>query len=250
MKKAKFIWTDQNTRSRMRHACMRRRFNIGEIPRQAEFACFANSYYHLWINGHHVGFGPARSYPEFPEYDRYLLTPYLRAGENELTVLVRHVGFPTFHSQTMGAFFIGWGRVGEFNLATGEGWEVAECNAYDSETPWFSFAQPPTDWYDAAKDPMINPTLPWHPAVSVEAPENLGTFRPRSIPPLTWEKQPSRDLLWCEKVNDGWQFEGVRLRAPQDVPQHKRQQASATCLVYSFVHSPREQEVAVVGHWG
>jgi hypothetical protein len=48
----------------------------------------------LWVNGHEVGRGPARSQPNRQLYDSYDLSPYLTVGANAIAVLVTYYGRP------------------------------------------------------------------------------------------------------------------------------------------------------------
>jgi hypothetical protein len=57
----------------------RRTFDVEAIPANAP-ARIADSRYVLWVNGHEVGRGPARSQPYRLRYDSYDLAPYLSAG--------------------------------------------------------------------------------------------------------------------------------------------------------------------------
>ncbi len=55
----------------------------------------ADSAYRLYVNGHFVGRGPVRSYPEHKYYDIYDLAPHLRPGKNVIAALVHFYGEDT-----------------------------------------------------------------------------------------------------------------------------------------------------------
>ena len=71
-------------------ACVvfRRRFTLWSVPKAATLHLFADARYVLWVNGRCVERGPARFEPAAPEYDSVAVAPYLRAGENAISVLV------------------------------------------------------------------------------------------------------------------------------------------------------------------
>jgi hypothetical protein len=73
-----------------------RQFTLAE-PKQATLRITADSFYRLFINGHWVNDGPARSWPEHFQYDVIDATPYLVGGTNEIrrnTIGERVLGLP------------------------------------------------------------------------------------------------------------------------------------------------------------
>ena len=69
-------------------------FDLQELPTDAPARITADSRYVLWVNGHEVGRGPARSQPYRQRYDSYDLAPYLSVGGNVIAVLVTYYGRP------------------------------------------------------------------------------------------------------------------------------------------------------------
>src|SRR5512132_557634 len=55
----------------------RKTFDLQGLPAGAAARITADSRYVLWVNGHEVGRGPARSQPFRQRYDSYDLAPYL-----------------------------------------------------------------------------------------------------------------------------------------------------------------------------
>jgi hypothetical protein len=75
--------------------CMfRRTFDVEVPPAEAPARISADSRYVLWVNGHEVGRGPARSQPYRQRYDSHDLSPYLTVGANAIAVLVTYYGLP------------------------------------------------------------------------------------------------------------------------------------------------------------
>ena len=70
-------------------------FEVTETPAGAPARLTADSRYVLWINGHEIGRGPARSQPYRQRYDSYDIASHLVAGRNVITVLVTYYGAAT-----------------------------------------------------------------------------------------------------------------------------------------------------------
>ena len=64
--------------------------------KRAELFITADSRYKLWINGHFVARGPARSWPQAQCVDRLDVAPYLQPGLNVLAVQVYQPGYSHF----------------------------------------------------------------------------------------------------------------------------------------------------------
>jgi Bacterial alpha-L-rhamnosidase 6 hairpin glycosidase domain/Alpha-L-rhamnosidase N-terminal domain len=74
----------------------RRVWQLGRQPKSAEVFITADSRYKLWINGHFVARGPARSWPQAQCVDRHDVARYFVAGDNVLAVLVYQPGYSHF----------------------------------------------------------------------------------------------------------------------------------------------------------
>ena len=85
-----FFWLDSAPVGRQVYAAFRKRFNLAEVPSAATLHLFADSRYHLWINGQYVDRGPCRFDPVAPEYDTLDVRPWLKQGANVVVVLVHH----------------------------------------------------------------------------------------------------------------------------------------------------------------
>ena len=82
------IWTSAPEPQGTHFVAFRKQFTLPTLPQTALLHLFADVRYLLWINGQYVTRGPARFNPKGPEYDSIPVTPYLKAGDNTLAVLV------------------------------------------------------------------------------------------------------------------------------------------------------------------
>jgi alpha-L-rhamnosidase len=82
------IWASPDAKLQSAFVAFRKQFNMAGASTRAELSIFADVRYMLWINGQYVLRGPARFNPKGPEYDGEDVKPYLKAGDNEIVVLV------------------------------------------------------------------------------------------------------------------------------------------------------------------
>lgn len=80
---------------RFSRTSFRTTLELDEVPAQVPARLTADSRYVLWVNGHEVGRGPARSQPSRLRYDEYDLAPYLVVGTNVVAALVTYYGHAT-----------------------------------------------------------------------------------------------------------------------------------------------------------
>ena len=90
------MWEDATGEGRARVVWFRRELELEAPPSEATLHLFAGSRYLLLVNGAVIASGPARSYPERPEYDSVDLAPHLVAGRNVLAVQVLSFGTSSF----------------------------------------------------------------------------------------------------------------------------------------------------------
>lgn len=116
----------------------------------ASLAITADSRYRVWLNGTWVGDGPVRGWPEAYFADLLDLTPHVRAGRNELLVLVQFFGCGTFHviPQRGGLAAIVC-EDGREILRTGPGWDVRPAAEYPEDVPRISVQLPAMEVMDA-----------------------------------------------------------------------------------------------------
>ena len=252
MHPAPFVWPNNGIEPRMAHAYFRREFSLTGVPPSALLHLYADTNYHLFVNGEHVGFGPARAYPEFPEYDTYNLSVLFQPGPNVIAVHVLHVGVPTFHNLPGKAGFVAWGEVGEQSLSTESGWLCRLADGFERDTAIYSFAQAPIQIYDERLDaPGWNspgrPEGDWQPAVPVSNQDAWGEMRPRSIPLLTQDVTLPNVLLGAHAHVDDEEIVSFRVH---QTPDEDNSYPPANAFACTYVHSPRSQSVTVGTYWG
>ena len=123
-------------------------------PQQATLRITADSFYRLFINGHWVNDGPARSWPEHFQYDVIDATPYLVDGANEIRIIARYYGVGDFHRVPKQAGLLAQLDVQFANgkttkLSSDGSWEVALFPALTEKTPKVSIQMEPCELYDA-----------------------------------------------------------------------------------------------------
>ena len=117
------------------HAYFRKNFSLKKCE-NVYINISADDYYKLYINGRFVCQGPASAYPEFYNYNRVDISPYVQKGEN---VIVAHV---FYHGRINRAFFSGDNRMGliadiysdnELICGTDESWKYKRAMEFDGE---------------------------------------------------------------------------------------------------------------------
>ncbi|MDD5728514.1 MAG: alpha-L-rhamnosidase N-terminal domain-containing protein [Victivallales bacterium] len=201
---AKWIWREQPEYNLYNQTVVfRRGFRLDKTVKRAELAITADSFYRLFINGHWINDGPARSYPEHYSYDLLDLTPYLNAGENEIRVIARYFGCGTFHQlcQHEGLLaqleFDFTDNTGMTLISDGS-WEVSAAPQWPAAVPRISIQQEGAEFYDARLETEMNfvPAAELFPVV--EAPWQ--GLRPRESKPLTRKVWSFRKFVSAEIV--------------------------------------------------
>jgi len=253
---ASFVWLPGETGGRNVHVYFQNAFTLRSEPDEAAINLFADSNYHLRVNGEFVGYGPVRFYPEFPEYDTYDLRRFLRRGRNVVAVHALYNGFATFHTLANKPGFVAWGTVRDarrrtHDLATPGGWRCALAAGYDQEAPRYSFAQGPIHLFDERRDiPGWDSAqhVEWLKAAVVPWQDAWGPLRPRSIPGLTQDTVvPARllaahELLGTEEI--------ISFRMTQHYPPQLHVPPEAHGYACTQVYSPRAQKVRCGLYWG
>src|SRR3954471_5568167 len=84
--RARWIWAQG--RAQGRHSvALRRDISVTVVPASVPARLCALSRYTLYINGTEVARGPVRASPRRQPYDVVDLAPYLRAGDNVISVI-------------------------------------------------------------------------------------------------------------------------------------------------------------------
>ena len=82
----KYIWAHNKPNPRNDYVYFRNEFDVDASILSANIQIFADSRYQLWINEQFINFGPARSYPQNPEYDSYDISHFINKGKNVIAV--------------------------------------------------------------------------------------------------------------------------------------------------------------------
>ena len=165
------------------------------LPAEAPARITADSRYVLWVNGHEVGRGPARSQPYRQRYDSYDLSPYLAVGANVIAVLVTYYGRPMSFWQpapagsNTDAALVFEAQIGDRMLVSDDSWRVQRSAAWSllagthagegvpveivdarkSRAGWREVDFDDSDWRQAPLLPAIHPA-------------SLGETRPPTYP--------------------------------------------------------------------
>lgn len=141
---------------RFSRSIFRRTFALDEVPADASVRIAADSRYTLWINGHEVGLGPARSHPLRMRSDVYDIAPHLVAGDNAIAVVVTYYGEansvwqPAPDQSNTDAALVLEARIGEQLVVTDATWKALRSPAWEvAAEEEGKLAGLPVDIYDA-----------------------------------------------------------------------------------------------------
>ncbi len=253
---AEYIWTDDHGEGLNRYALFRRSFELAGTPASCELHIFADTRYRLTVNGLTVAHGPARFFVAKPEYDMLDLAAYLREGENVIAVAVNSYGTYTYHSDYSRGGLIAWGSAtdaagAEVDLATGPEWKAIESPGHVNETCHESFVLNPGELLDARPmpegwDAPGFDDADWPAAVTLSAQDHWGELHPRSIPLLDEREvlPRKRSHTWAARrpdAEDVYSFIAVGRDGT-------RWRIAAPTIAFTYIHSPRVQEVRL-GAW-
>lgn len=259
-----FVWADPSGAGRAQVVWFRRDLELDAPPRGASLHLFASSRYLLFVNGAVIASGPARSYPERPEFDSVDLAPYLVAGHNRVAVQVLSFGTSSFQLRRSPGAFVAWGvvRAGDasLDLSTPGAWKCARDPGYDETAPRMSFAMPPIEVYDARRagidflggDPIgTDPggaSSGWSTPLPLGDRAAWGELRPRSIPPLEARWIAPKALLAAFALDESERL--LSFRVP--VPDASRAEYAAQHLLFARtrIFSPRARRVPFGLWWG
>ncbi len=151
----------------------------------------ADTFYRVAVNGEWVNDGPGRSWPEHYQYDIIDVTPQMKPGRNEITVIAKFFGIGTFHQIPMEAGLLAQldvtpkGGGAPLRVATGADWEVRDASGWAKWAPKQSVQMGPFELFDARRAPRgddgFEPAVVRH-ATTAGPWKNL---EPRDCPLLT-----------------------------------------------------------------
>ena len=201
---AAFVWKDSEGSGRQQTVLFRRNIVLEDSVESAAIHLFADSRYHLYVNGMHINFGPSRFYTAHPEFDSYDLAPFLNPGKNVIAVEVLSNGTETYQVPLSKGGFIAWGEISTGSrretLETPGDWKMWVSEAYDHQALRFSFACGPMEIFDGRKQPAHwnrsgFDDSGWIKPVVHSDPGHWGALSPRTIPPLTQDELLPEQLL-------------------------------------------------------
>ena len=254
---ARFVWMDMEGSGRQQTVLFRRNFTLEGTADTAILHLFADSRYHLFVNGIHLNFGPSRFYPAHPEYDTYDLVPYLVKGRNTVAVEVLSNGTETYQVPLSKGGFIAWGGVkagtGRISLETPGAWKMIGSDAYDHEALRFSFACGPMEIFDGRQQPAgwNQPGFDdsrWEMPVVHGDPDHWGGLTPRTIPPLTQNELLPVELLGIYRESGREEMYNFFIKTPDRT--NRDYNSGRQMYACTYIHSPADQEVEMGLWWG
>lgn len=243
------VWLSEDDNIRFQVAYFRNTFDLTNVPERGQLSLFADSRYHLIVNGTFLSFGPARAYPEHPMYDTLDIVPFLKEGVNTISVIVISNGTATFQLRHQPPAFWAWGDIGGTSLETPGTWKAHRAEGYDAAAPRGNFATGPVEIYDERLDADLRGWQEsdyddgsWQTPVTVPR-DHWGDLFLRDIPMLTnheilpyqivnqYSLDASEDLFSFQQSNDDRSMAEFR--------------KSLKYLGYTYIHSPEAQNVTV-----
>jgi len=88
--RGQWIWSRGCLAALECYVCFRKEFALSETPARAELWITARTFFHLYINGRHVSFGPAPSPTDEPYVMCYDISYLLETGKNVVAVLTHN----------------------------------------------------------------------------------------------------------------------------------------------------------------
>lgn len=254
---ALYVWSEPEGEERAHYVMFRDVFEVQDDA-TAMLQLFVDSRYHLYVNDSFVHFGPARFYPENPQYDSYDLTDLLVDGENVIAIKALSNGTNTYQVPLSKAGFIAWGKVKEgkrtiHDFTTPGSWVCKDMEGFDRKAPKMSFATGPMEIYDGRKDPagwrlQGFDDSEWGTPVTVADQDHWGSFSKRTIPFLTADRQPASEMLGAYKLMQDEDLYSFRVKSPDRT--RREFGTNKYAFSYTYIYSPRPQKVRAGLFWG
>lgn len=254
---AKYIWPHQKPDVRNEYVYFRYEFDLSQTADIADIHLFVDSRYQLFVNEIYMNFGPARSYPEHPEFDSYDIKQYLRPGKNVIAVKALYNGIENFQVPDNRPGFIAWGSVqnGEekFSLSTPGKWKCLKSTGYDQYAMRFSFACAAMEVFDARNEPHnfnaidLN-TSKWKKPVVLKNQKAWGKLAPRSIPHLTKKEIFAKNIIGMHQLNEDEDLYMFRIKTPDE--KRRDYNRNPSVIGYTYIYSPKDQDVEIGLWWG
>jgi len=221
---------------------------IERPPEAPVLHLFADSRFRLWVNEQFVAYGPGRFVTQFPEFDSYDLSPWLRDGPNRIRVEVNYYGCSSFQTMPDGKpGFIAAGQGTGYDFRTPGAWKVRVHRAWEELAPHFSFAQNPVEICDtrvlAAE--LADPALPAAPVFAPAQP--WGSLTPRSAPYPKYDRMRPARVVAAGPLSDRWNWIGFQSIDADFV--NRRDSKQRFRRFVTWIHSPGDQTVDLQCFW-
>ncbi len=255
---AQFVWTDATGQGRNRFALLVRALVVSSPVRSALLHIFVDNRYRVRVNGQVAGYGPIRFQVCAPEHDTIDLAPWLVPGANTIAIEAWSPGANNFQaSRASSGGAIAWGSVVSEraeDLATPGLWRARVGEAWDADSPPFSFAQGPLEICDGrqlpaswfAAGPAAHAGERWLAPVAIAKPQ-WGPLTARSIPPLTLRVDVPARLASAARLDDSEDRLVARFVATGLLDRAKGHLRVPCALC---IHSPTAQRVTIGTFWG
>ncbi len=255
---ASFVWKDKDGLGRQQKVLFRYNFELKGEPKDSEFNIFADSRYHLYVNGAHINFGPSRFYTANPQYDNYDLKNFLKKGKNTIAVEVLANGMNTFQLPKSIGGFIAWGTVldhtgKKINVSTPGKWKMLSVATMDTQAVKFSFAAGALENQDLNKEPSgwkeatFNDNN-WLKPVLIEDQDHWGALSLRAIPPLTQNEKTVLSCLGIYKEQSDEIIQSFYVKNPDETVQLYN--SGEDMIGYTYIYSPKDQNIELGTWWG
>ncbi len=253
----RYSWYDTTGTGRNRFAAFRFSFDIQE-PANGQLNLFADAFYHLYVNGRFIQFGPSRFHVKHPRYDVHDLSGLLRSGRNTIAVLVNAFGEMTFKSNLSIGGMRAWGTVEDgaqcIDLATPGAWKAIRHGGFESDSPKFSFPLNALEVHDQAAGPG-DWTAPdyddasWPTAVPLTDQDHWGPLKQRNIPFMDGRELLPRRVVRVFRIIDD--EDEYAFRIPFWYRDHPEFDKHVTKLYAStWLHAPRAMDLEIGLYWG
>jgi hypothetical protein len=207
---AHWCWSGHMTHPWNTYVYFRKSITLPGNPRRVVVRISADALYTLYVNGHRVHQGPARSFPANKAFDTLDLTGLFQIGVNTIAAIVHQFGAPTFFSvfrDASGFLFDGLAEYdgGSISLDTPDGWLCRSAKGWRQNVARNSIQLAFQEHFDADADPPLWMTDAYEPteAEGWKSPWKLGPvgthpwllMEPRNVPLLADHVEPIAGVL-------------------------------------------------------
>lgn len=154
---ASWIWHDGNHSPGYNDTIEARTSFAAAEHASATLRITADSYYRVFINDRWVGDGPARSWPSHYQFDVIDVTPFVKAGTNEIRIIAKFFGIGTFHQLPVEAGLLAQldlaDSAGQFvqSVGTDQTWRTRQADEWVQFAPKQCVQMGPYEIYDARR---------------------------------------------------------------------------------------------------